>query len=91
MPTPMLETERARATERSMLDEILAETKIAPTDDGYDVAKKGVEAFLAHLLSGAGAGEKVDKVAVDMMIAEIDRKLSAQIDAILAYIRSINP
>ena len=83
MTTQLTKTQAAEKTELSMLDEILAETKLTPTDDGYDVAKKGVEAFLAHLLTGPGAHEKIDKLAVDMMIAEIDRKLSAQVDAIL--------
>jgi type VI secretion system protein ImpC len=31
----------------SLLDEILAETKMTPGDEGYEVAKKGVQAFIA--------------------------------------------
>ena len=39
----------AKATEVSLLDDILAETKMTPSDEGYDVAKRGVQAFIAEL------------------------------------------
>jgi type VI secretion system protein ImpC len=67
----------------SLLDEILAETKMAPGDEGYEVAKAGVQAFIAELVQPKREGEKVDKALVDAMIAEIDHKLSKQIDEIL--------
>src|SRR5690242_6957755 len=47
----------------SLLDEILAETRMTPGDEGYEVAKRGVQAF----------------------IAEIDQKLSRQIDEIIHH------
>src|SRR5205085_1698774 len=34
----------------SIIEEILAETKITPKDEGYDLAKRGVEAFISVLL-----------------------------------------
>jgi type VI secretion system protein ImpC len=67
----------------SLLDEILAETKMTPGDEGYEVAKKGVQAFIAELIAPKREGEKVDKALVDALIAEIDAKLSRQIDEIL--------
>ena len=69
----------------SLLDEILSETKLAPTDEGYDVARRGVQAFIAELLQPQRAQEKVDKSFVDSMIAEIDKKLSLQVDEILHH------
>src|SRR5512141_1266983 len=57
----------------SLLDEILAETKMAP----------GVQAFIAELVAPKREGEKVDKAFVDALIAEIDVKLSRQIDEII--------
>jgi type VI secretion system protein ImpC len=72
----------ATTTELSLLDEILGETNMKPTDDGYDVAKRGVQAFIAELL-GAQKNEKIDKSIIDAMIAEIDSKISRQLDAIL--------
>ncbi len=67
----------------SMLDQILLETKLRPTDDGYDVAKRGVAAFVAELLKPTRSDEKVNSAVVDQMIATIDQKLSAQLDTIL--------
>ncbi|HRI67657.1 MAG TPA: type VI secretion system contractile sheath large subunit, partial [Polyangium sp.] len=69
----------------SLLDEILAETKMTPGDEGYEVAKKGVQAFIAELIAPKREGEKVDKALVDALIAEIDAKLSRQIDEILHH------
>src|SRR5262245_38526567 len=69
----------------SLLDEILAETKMAPGDEGYEVAKRGVQAFISELIAPKREGEKVDKALVDALIAEIDAKLSRQIDEILHH------
>jgi type VI secretion system protein ImpC len=69
----------------SLLDEILSETKLSPKDDGYDVARRGVEAFIAELLTPQHAQEKVEKAFVDSMIAEIDKKLSKQVDEIMHH------
>ena len=69
----------------SLLDDILAETKMAPGDEGYEVAKRGVQAFIAELIAPKREGEKVDKALVDALIAEIDAKLSRQIDEILHH------
>jgi type VI secretion system protein ImpC len=70
-------------TEGSILDDILAETKIAPSDDAYGVAKRGIETFIKEFVSPARGAEKVDKAFVDSLIAEIDTKLSAQVDEII--------
>src|SRR6185295_19856431 len=67
----------------SLIEEILAETKMTPGDEGYDIAKRGVQAFIAELVAPKREGEKVDKAFVDALIAEIDVKLSRQIDEIL--------
>ncbi|WP_437520773.1 type VI secretion system contractile sheath large subunit [Sorangium sp. So ce726] len=67
----------------SLLDEILAETKMTPGDEGYEIAKRGVQAFISELVAPRREGEKVDKAFVDALIAEIDVKLSRQIDEIL--------
>jgi type VI secretion system protein ImpC len=69
-------------TQTSLLDEILSEGKIKPSDDGYDVARKGVQAFISEMLSGKNQ-VKIDKTAVDAMIAEIDQRMSAQLNEVL--------
>lgn len=73
----------AEVTEGSLLESILAETKIQPSDDGYAVAKAGVQALISELITPKYKNEKVDKGLVDSLIAEIDAKLSAQVDEIL--------
>jgi len=67
----------------TLLDEILSESRIKPTDEGYDVAKRGVAAFIVEMLAPTKAAEKVDRNAVDGMIAELDKRLSAQVNEIL--------
>ena len=69
----------------SLLEEILAETKMTPGDEGYEIAKRGVQAFIAELISPKREGEKIDKALVDALIAEIDVKLSKQIDEIIHH------
>lgn len=67
----------------SLLDQVLVETRLRPSDEGYDAARKGVAAFLAEMVKPANAGEKINALAVDRMIAAIDQKLSAQLDAVM--------
>jgi type VI secretion system protein ImpC len=69
----------------SLIDEILADAKMTPGDEGYEIAKRGVQAFIAELITPKREGEKVDKALVDALIAEIDAKLSRQVDEILHH------
>lgn len=70
-------------TEVSILDQILGETKLAPSDEGYDVARRGVAAFIAELMQPARKDEKINNAVIDQMLAAIDQKMSAQLDTIL--------
>ncbi len=71
--------------EVGILDRIIAETKLTPDDDAYDIAKRGVSAFIEELLKPQNEHEPVKKAMVDRMIAEIDAKLSRQMDEILHH------
>lgn len=71
--------------ETSLLDTILQETKLKPSEEGYSIAKRGVEAFIAELLTPDRKGAKVHQTVINDMIAEIDRKLSSQVDAIMHH------
>ena len=73
----------AAETTVSLLDSIVEQTRQRPGEEGYDTVKRGVEVLVAELLKPTRAGEKVDKRLVDFMIAEIDQKLSSQLDEIL--------
>jgi type VI secretion system protein ImpC len=69
----------------SLIEEILADAKMTPGDEGYEIAKRGVQAFIAELITPKREGEKVDKALVDALIAEIDAKLSKQVDEVLHH------
>jgi type VI secretion system protein ImpC len=71
--------------ETSLLDMILAETKMKPSDEGYSVAKQGVTAFISELLKPTREGVKVQQNIVNEMISEIDKKLSAQVDEVMHH------
>ncbi|PCJ86100.1 MAG: type VI secretion system contractile sheath large subunit [Thiotrichaceae bacterium] len=78
-------TEKATSEEGSLIDQIMQETRIKPTDEGYETAKKGVEAFISDLLEPQRRGEKVEQKVVDNMIAEIDKRLGKQVDEVLHH------
>ncbi|WP_150304266.1 type VI secretion system contractile sheath large subunit [Pseudomonas saliphila] len=69
----------------SILDSIIAETRLTPEDEAYAIAKRGVSAFIEELLKPQNQKEPVKKAMVDRMIAEIDAKLSRQVDEILHH------
>ncbi len=67
----------------SLLDEVMAQTRIAPHEEGYDVAKKGVAAFIENLIFSGQEQKSINKSLVDKMLVELDKKISAQMDEIL--------
>ena len=69
--------------EGSLLDQIVEKTKMMPSDDGYEIAKRGVGAFVAELLRPENKEERVNKNLVDRMIAELDMQLGKQVDEIV--------
>ncbi len=77
--------EQVIETSGSLLEEITQATKLKPADEAYDMAKKGVEALIAQLVEPGKGVDKVTKAVVDEMIAEIDRKVGLQVDAILHH------
>lgn len=73
----------AAVSEVSLLDQIMEETRIKPDDATFDVAKRGVEVFISELIRSSRYEEKVEKDLVDLVIAEIDAKLSKQLDEVM--------
>ncbi|WP_367299779.1 type VI secretion system contractile sheath large subunit [Hafnia alvei] len=67
----------------SLLNEIMAQTRLTPGDDAYDIAKQGVSAFISNILENGSNNEPINKLLVDRMIAELDSKLSKQMDEVL--------
>ncbi|MGA9662291.1 MAG: type VI secretion system contractile sheath large subunit, partial [Pseudomonas alloputida] len=87
MPKPSttvtVETQAETLSNATLLDQIMAETKLVPTQEGYQVARQGVSAFIAEILKNNDPDQLINKHRVDQMIAELDRVLSKQMDAIL--------
>jgi type VI secretion system protein ImpC len=89
----MAEKERKETTsaeektqeEPSLLEEIVQATKIKPSDDAYKITKKGVEALITQLVEPGRKVAKISKAVIDDMIAEIDKKMSVQLDAIIHH------
>ena len=75
--------EKTTEEQTSLLDDIVQATKLKPTDESYGLAKKGVEALIAQLIEPGKKVDKISKADVDEMIAEIDNKMSLQLDAIM--------
>ena len=67
----------------SLLDDIVAATKVKPEDDGYSLTKRGIKEFISQIIEPGRKVDRVSNVLIDDMIAEIDNKLSLQLDAIL--------
>lgn len=78
-----LTRENTQTLERSLLDEVMAQTRISPTEDGYEVAKKGIAVFIENLIGSNQEMEPINKAVVDKMLVELDRKISAQMDEVL--------
>jgi type VI secretion system protein ImpC len=66
-----------------LLDQIMAEALLTPDQEGYEVAKQGVAVFISEVLKNDDQEQLINKHRVDQMIAEVDRILSKQMDAIL--------
>ena len=67
------------------VDQILSESKLKPADEGYDIARRGVQAFITEMLAPGRSEERVDKSLVDQMISEIDARMSAQVNEIMHH------
>ncbi|GJD37015.1 type VI secretion system contractile sheath large subunit [Methylobacterium aerolatum] len=68
-----------------LLDQILVETKVRPSDEGYDLARQGVAAFVYELMQPRRKNDQINNAIIDQMIAGIDARISHQIDEILHH------
>jgi type VI secretion system protein ImpC len=78
------ETEKQAAQETaeesaSLLDSIMQETKIKPSDESYQIAKTGLEAFLRHVIDRKEA--TVKQAVVNEMITELDKKMFQKLES----------
>ena len=69
----------------SLLDQVIGTTKFKRGDESYTIAKRGLEAFIRELARPEQAGAKVHQSVINHMIAELDKRMSAQVDEILHH------
>ncbi len=69
--------------EISIIDNIMQKSKFSQEEESYSVAKRGVAEFITEIVKSPNAEEKVNKFALDEMIAHIDSLISVQMDEIL--------
>jgi len=81
--TVTVETTGETLNNATLLDQIMAQTKLLPAQEGYQVARQGVSAFIAEILKIPDPEQLINKHRVDQMITELDRVLGKQMDAIL--------
>jgi type VI secretion system protein ImpC len=65
-----------------LLDEIVEASRLKPGESGYSTTKSGLQAFLAEFIK-TDSSAKVSGTLVDDMIADLDRKISAQVNAVI--------
>lgn len=75
----------AETAQPSLLDAIVGEMKVRPADEGYDEARKGVQSLISQLLRSRKTGERIDRKLVDAMIAELDRRITKQVNRVLHH------
>ncbi|MBK8480729.1 MAG: type VI secretion system contractile sheath large subunit [Proteobacteria bacterium] len=75
----------AEAQAPSLLDSIVSEMKVRPAQEGYDEARSSVQALIGQLVGRRSAGERIDRKVIDVVIAEIDRRIGKQVDHILHH------
>jgi type VI secretion system protein ImpC len=66
----------------STLRVILGELRIEPTSDAWELAQRGLKALL-DWSSTTFIGPEIDREDIELLIKEIDRRLSNQVDQIL--------
>lgn len=80
--------ERTQATtesEGSLLDAIIQEMKVTPADEEYKETRDNVQSLMSQLVKRRQPGERIDRKAVEAMVAEIDHTISAQMDEVLHH------
>ncbi|MDR1870657.1 MAG: type VI secretion system contractile sheath large subunit [Deltaproteobacteria bacterium] len=72
----------ATVTQRDLLDEIVEVSRVKPGESGYNATKAGLQAFLSELVK-TDPDAKISGDLVDQMIAELDKKISSQVNVVM--------
>ncbi|MFO7875008.1 MAG: type VI secretion system contractile sheath large subunit [Desulfovermiculus sp.] len=77
--------EQETQTQGSLLDEIVEATNLKPDDEGYSMTRRGLQEFLQQIVAGNKQEAKISGALADDMIADIDAKLSSQVNEIMHH------
>ncbi len=75
--------ESSTSQQGGLLDQIMAQTRIEPSHEGYAVAERGIAAFITELLKTGQREQPINKLLVDQMLTQLDQQMSVQTDAII--------
>ncbi len=68
-----------------LLETLIEAARLRPGDDAYALTRQGLETFVAELAKPTGTPLPAQPWGIDALIAKIDQRLSACIDAILHH------
>ncbi|MDM3810594.1 type VI secretion system contractile sheath large subunit, partial [Proteus mirabilis] len=63
-------------------DEIMAQSRMSPETEAYDIAKQGVAGFISNIFASESEDQQINRLFIDKMLVELDNKLSTQVDEI---------
>lgn len=66
-----------------IIESIMEKSKYSKNDESYSIAKRGVAEFISAIVKNDDVEDKINKFALDEMIAHIDDLVSKQMDEIL--------
>ncbi|WP_025809799.1 type VI secretion system contractile sheath large subunit [Pseudomonas chlororaphis] len=66
-----------------LLAQIMAQTRIEPSQEGYAIAERGVAVLISEILKSNDREQPINKQLVDQMLTQIDARLSRQVDVFL--------
>lgn len=85
MKTASAAAKAAGTPSKGLLEQIMAQTRIEPSQEGYAIAERGVALLISEILKSDDRETPINKVLVDQMIDRIDRQMGLQIDEILHH------
>lgn len=80
-----IEQESTAIQEVSIIESIMQKSKYSKDDEYYSVAKMGVAEFITEIVKSNNVESKINRFALDEMIAHIDELIAKQMDAILHH------
>lgn len=73
----------SKVADSSIIEYIMGKSKYSQEDESYSIAKRGVAEFITEIVKAPNVEDKINKFALDEMIAHIDDLISQQMDEIL--------